>query len=57
MICPKAYIDEVQAYIHNRNPENSPYYSQPQIVRAEQRLVSKRKTASTTSDCAYFDIN
>ncbi len=56
MICPKAYIDEVRAYIHNRNPANPPY-SQSQIVRAEQRLGLKRKAASTTSVCAYFEIN
>jgi hypothetical protein len=56
MIRPKAYIDEVRAYVHNRNPANPPY-SQSQIVRAEHRLGLKRKAASTTSDCAYFQIN
>jgi hypothetical protein len=35
MIRPKAYIDEVRAYAHNRNSANPPY-SQSQIVRAEQ---------------------
>ena len=34
MVRPKAYIDEVQAYIHNCNPVNLPY-SQSQIYRAE----------------------
>jgi len=56
MICPKAYIDEVRAYVHNRNQANPPY-SQSQTVRAEHRLGLKRKAASTTSDCAYFEIN
>ena len=56
MIRPKAYIDEVCAYVHNRNPANPPY-SQSQIVRAKHRLGLKRKAASTTSDCAYFEIN
>ncbi len=56
MIRPKAYIDEVQAYIHNRNPANPPY-SESQIVRADQRLGLKRKAASTTSNCTYFEIN
>jgi hypothetical protein len=37
LVRPKAYIDEVRAYVHNRNPVNLPY-SQSQIVRAEHRL-------------------
>ena len=37
LVRPKAYIDEVHAYVHNRNPQNPPY-SSSQIVRAEQRL-------------------
>jgi hypothetical protein len=34
MVRPKAYIDEVRAYIHHRNPAN-PLYSQSQIYCAE----------------------
>ena len=56
MVRPKAYIDEVRAYVHNQNPANPPY-SQSQVVRAEQRLGLIRKAASTTSDCAYFQLN
>ena len=56
MVRPKAYIDEVRAYVHNRNPNNPPY-SRSQIGRAELRLGLHRKAASTTSDCAYFEIN
>jgi hypothetical protein len=40
--CPKAYIDEVRAYVQNRNPANPPY-GQSQIVRAEKRLGLFRK--------------
>lgn len=53
---PKAYIDEVRAYVHNRNPVNPPY-SRSQIGRAELRLGLHRKAASTTSDCAYLQVN
>ena len=55
-IRPKAYIDEVRAYVHNRNPANPPY-SLSQIVRAEQRLGLFQKVGSTTSDCAYIPLN
>ena len=34
LVRPKAYIDEVCAYVHNQNPMNLPY-SQSQIVRVE----------------------
>lgn len=53
---PKAYIDEVRAYVHNRNPANKPY-SKSQIHRAETRLGLTRKTGSTTSTKAYLPIN
>ena len=53
---PKAYIDEVQAYLHNRRPEIRPY-SPSQIVRAEQRLGLWLKAASTTSNEAYWPDN
>ena len=56
MVRPKAYIDEARAYIHNQNPVNHPY-SQSQVVRAEQRLGLIRKAVSTTSNCAYFQLN
>jgi hypothetical protein len=56
MVRPKAYIDEVRAYVHNMHPENPPY-SRSQIGRAENRLGLHRKVGSTTSDCAYFGIN
>jgi len=55
-IRPKAYIDEVRAYVHNRNPANPPY-CQSQIVWAEKRLGLFRKVGSTTSDCAYLPLN
>ncbi|EJK47066.1 hypothetical protein THAOC_34243 [Thalassiosira oceanica] len=53
---PKAYIDEVRAYVHNRNPTNKPY-SKSQIYRAEERLGLTRKAGSTTSTKAYLPIN
>jgi hypothetical protein len=56
LVRPEAYLSEVKAYIHNRNPGNLPY-SDSQIVRAEQRIGLSRKVASTTSDCAYLPIN
>ena len=56
MCRPKAYIDKVRAYVHNRNPANPPY-SQSQIYRAECRLGLTRKAASTTSDLAYTPAN
>lgn len=37
LVRPEAYLSEVKAYIHNRNPGNLPY-SDSQIVRAEQRI-------------------
>ena len=55
-MCPKAYIDEVRAYVNNRNVVNPPYL-QSQIVRAEQRLGLSRKAASSTSDQAYLPLN
>ncbi len=39
MVHPKAYTDEVRAYVHSQNPANPPY-SQSQVIRAEQRLGS-----------------
>jgi hypothetical protein len=48
LVRPKAYLDEVHAYVHNRNPATPPY-SQLQIVRAEHRLGLTRKAASSTS--------
>ncbi len=56
MVHPKAYIDEVRAYVHNQNPVN-PLHSQSQVIRAEQRLGLIRKAVSTTLDCAYFQLN
>lgn len=56
LVRPKAYLAEVKAYIHNRNPNNLPY-SDSQIHRAELRLGLFMKVASTTSDCAYLPIN
>jgi hypothetical protein len=56
MVRLKAYIDEVHAYIHNRNPANPPY-SQSQIYSAELQLGLFWKAASTTSDLAYSPVN
>jgi len=56
MVHPKAYIDKVRAYVYNQNPANAPY-SQSRVIRAEQRLGLICKAASTTSDCAYFQLN
>jgi hypothetical protein len=56
MVRPKAYIDEVHAYVHNRNPANPPF-SQSQIYRAELQLGLFRKAASTTSNLAYSHVN
>jgi hypothetical protein len=56
MVRPKAYLYEVAAYIHNRNPA-SPPYSNAQIFRAEVRLGLTRKVGSTTSDLAYLPEN
>ena len=56
LVRPKAYIDEVCAYVHNQNPMNLPY-SQSQIVRAEHRLGLTRKAASSTSDRAHLPLN
>jgi hypothetical protein len=53
---PKSYVDEVWAYVHNRNVVNPPYLPS-QIVRAEQRLGLSRKAASSTSDQAYLSLN
>jgi hypothetical protein len=56
MVRPRAYLYEVAAYIHNRNPANPPY-SRAQIYRAETRLGLSRKVGSTTSDLAYLPAN
>lgn len=56
LVHPKAYIDEVRAYIHNRNPINRPY-SRSQICRAEVKLGLWMKVASTTSSEAYRPVN
>ena len=55
MVRPKAYIDEVRAYVPNMKAGNPPY-SRSQIGRAKNRL-GHPKAASTTSDCAYIDLN
>jgi hypothetical protein len=55
-ICPKAYIDEVRAYVHNMNPDSLPY-SRSHIVRAAQRLGLSTKVGSSTSNEAYLPIN
>ena len=54
---PKAYIDEVRAYLHNRNPANEPYSWSQIFVRAGQRLGLWLKVASTTADEAYRPAN
>jgi hypothetical protein len=56
LVLPKAYIDEVRAYVHNRNPINPPY-SRSQIHRAEARLGLWQKVASSTSSEAYRPEN
>ncbi len=56
LVCPKAYLDEVCAYVHNRNPATPPY-SQLQIVRAEHMLGVTKKAASSTSDGALLPSN
>ena len=56
LVRPKAYIDEVRAYLNNRNPNVRPY-SRSQIVRAEQRLGLWMKVASSTSNEAYRPVN
>ena len=56
LIRPKATIDEVRAFVHNRNPSVLPY-SHSQIYRAEQRVQLWRKVASTTSEQAYRPVN
>jgi hypothetical protein len=56
MIHPKAYIDEVRAYVHNMNPTKPPN-SHWQIGRAEKRLGLHLKAVSMTSNYAYFDVN
>ena len=55
-IYPKAYIDEVRAYVHNRNPTEAPY-SMSQVHRAEVRLGLWLKVGSSTADEAYRPIN
>jgi hypothetical protein len=56
LVLPKAYIDEVQAYVHNCNPVNPPY-SRSQIHRAEACLGLWQKVASSTSSEAYRPEN
>ncbi len=56
LVRQKATIDEVRAYIHNRNPAVHPY-SPSQIHRAEKRLGLSRKVGSTTSTEAHTPIN
>lgn len=56
LIRPKAYLDEVRAYLHNRNTAVAPY-SRSQIIRAEKRLGLWLKVASSTSDEAYRPAN
>ena len=56
IVYPKAYIDEVRAFIHNRNPINPPY-SRSQVHRAEELIGLTRKVSSTTSDLAHLPIN
>ena len=55
-IYPKAYIDAVMAYAHNRNPTEAPY-SISQVHRAEVRLGLWLKVGSSTADEAYCPIN
>jgi hypothetical protein len=56
LVRPKAYLDEVSAYVRNRNPTTPPY-SQSQIVRVEHRLGLTRKATSSTSDRAHLPLN
>ena len=56
LVHPKAYLDEVRAYVHNHNPAKAPY-SKSQIHRAEERLGLGWKVGSTTSSEAYRPIN
>ena len=56
LVHPKAYIDEVRAYINNQNSAARPY-SPSQIVRAEQRLCLWQKVRSATSNQAYRPVN
>lgn len=56
MVRPHARLYEVQAYLHNRFPNNPPY-SKSQIYRAEKRLGLSRKAVSKTSQLAYSRIN
>ena len=56
MMRPKAYINEVRAYVNNMNPANPPYLHS-QIHRAEQKLGLSRKVGSSTSVEAYRPIN
>lgn len=56
LIRPKAYVDEVRAYLHNRNPAVDPY-SKSQVSRAEKRLGLYLKVGSSTSDEAYRPAN
>jgi hypothetical protein len=56
MVHPKAYIDEVRAYVHNCNPTNPPF-SQSQIYCAELQLGLFWKVAFTTSNLAYSPVN
>jgi hypothetical protein len=56
LVCPMEYVDEVRAYLHNRNLVNPPY-SSSQIYCAEARLGLCQKVASSTSCEAYCPEN
>ncbi len=56
LVRPNAYLDEVWAYVHNRNPATL-LFSQSQIVRMEHGLGLTRKTVSSTSDRAHLPLN
>ena len=49
LVRPKAYLDEVIAYLHNRDTTKDPN-SHTQIIRAEKRLGLWLKVGSTISD-------
>jgi hypothetical protein len=53
MVRPHARLYEVQAYLHNRFPNNWPYSKSQILVRAKKRLGLSRKKASKTSQLAY----
>ena len=55
LVLPKAYIGEVRAYLHNKNPVNPPF-SKLQIHRVEARLGLWQKVESSSSE-AYRTEN